>query len=72
MGRKKKRKAIEQRRAQAKGKKRRKPQTKSPRPKPKVQPMYRPALSDIEAPDGFRAVSMSQAMMEYTKPLCSM
>jgi hypothetical protein len=69
MGRKKKRKAIEQRRAQAKGKKRRKPQAKSPRPKPKVQHMYRPALSDIEAPEGFRAVSMSQAMMEYTKPL---
>lgn len=69
MGKKKKRKAIEQRRAQAKGKKRRKPLPKSPRPKPKVQDIYRPVLSDIEAPDGFRAVSMSQAMMEYTKPL---
>lgn len=69
MGRKKKRKAIEQRRAQAKGKKRRKPHPKSSWPTPKVQSIYRPALSDIEAPEGFRAVSLSQAMLEYTKPL---
>jgi len=69
MGRKKKRKAIEMRRAQAKGKKRRKLQTKASRPKPKVNHLYRPALSDIKTPEGFRAVSMSQAMIEYTKPL---
>ncbi len=69
MSRKKKRKAIEQRRAQAKGKKRRKPQSKSSRPKQNVQYLNRPALTDIKAPDGFRAVSMSQAIMEYSKPL---
>jgi hypothetical protein len=66
---KKKRKAIEQRRARAKGKKRRKPQAKSSQKKPKVKTMHRPALSDIKAPEGFRALSMSQAIMEYTKPL---
>lgn len=69
MSKKKKRKAIEQRRAQAKGKKRRKPPKKLQRAKPEDQDIYRPPLSDMEAPDGFRAMSMSQAMMEYTKPL---
>ena len=28
-----------------------------------------PALSEIEAPEGFRAVSLSHAMMEYAKPV---
>jgi hypothetical protein len=29
----------------------------------------RPPLSEMEAPEGFRTISMSQALMEYAKPL---
>jgi hypothetical protein len=31
--------------------------------------MERPSFSDMETPDGFRPVSISQAMMEYAKPV---
>lgn len=31
--------------------------------------VVRPPLSEMEAPEGFRTISMSQALMEYTKPL---
>jgi hypothetical protein len=30
---------------------------------------YRPGLSDMGAPEGFRSISMAQALMEYAKPL---
>jgi hypothetical protein len=39
----------------------------SPKPKPKIT--YRPGLPHMGAPEGFRTISMSQAMMEYAKPL---
>jgi len=39
------------------------------RPKPKPQIIHRPGLPHMGAPEGFRSISMSQAMMEYAKPL---
>ena len=38
-----------------------------PEPAPKV--IERPGLPHMGAPEGFRSISMSQAMMEYAKPL---
>jgi len=34
-----------------------------------VQVVNRPGISEMGAPDGFRAIGMAQAMMEYAKPL---
>jgi len=34
-----------------------------------VQVQYRPGIAEMEVPPGFRAISMSQAMLEYGKPL---
>ncbi len=56
-----------QRRAKAELKKRRRAKIK--RSSPAYQTVYRPALSDIKPPPGFRAVSISQATLEYVKPL---
>jgi len=39
------------------------------RPKPKPQIIHRPGLPYMGAPEGFRSISMSQAIMEYAKPL---
>ncbi len=39
------------------------------RRQPEVQVHYRPGISEMGAPDGFRAIGMAQAMMEYAKPL---
>ncbi len=36
---------------------------------PDVQVMYRPGITDMGAPPGFRAINMSQAVLEYGKPL---
>jgi hypothetical protein len=36
-----------------------------------VQVIHRPALSNIQAPEGFKAVSNSQAMMYYAEPVIS-
>lgn len=66
MSKKKKKKLIVKRRAQAKAKKHKK--AKSHSSTSHVQ-FERPAISDIDAPAGFRAVSISQAMVEYAKPI---
>lgn len=34
-----------------------------------AQVRYRPGISEMGAPEGFRAIGMAQAMMEYGKPL---
>lgn len=34
-----------------------------------VQVVHRPGISEMGAPQGFRAIGMSQAVMEYSKPL---
>lgn len=36
---------------------------------PSVRIQYQPTISEIEAPPGFRTVSMSQAMMLYARPV---
>lgn len=38
-------------------------------PSPILQYLETPSISEIEAPYGFRAVSISQALMEYAKPV---
>jgi hypothetical protein len=39
------------------------------RRQPEVQVLHRPGISEMGAPEGFRAIGMAQAMMEYVKPL---
>lgn len=39
------------------------------RRRPEVQVRYRPGITEMGAPEGFRAIGMAQAMMEYGKPL---
>jgi hypothetical protein len=39
------------------------------RGKPDVEVRYRPGITEMGAPDGFRAIGMAQAIMEYGKPL---
>jgi hypothetical protein len=39
------------------------------RRQPEAQVRYRPGISEMGAPEGFRAIGMAQAMMEYAKPL---
>lgn len=70
-GKKKKKATIARRKAQTNQKKQRKSKSRQSHSKsqPQIQHIVRPALSDIVAPEGFRTVSMSQAMMEYAKPV---
>ena len=66
---KKKKKVIAKRRAQAKVKKQKRSKIKARRSVSNIQFVERPAISAIDTPPGFRAVSMSQGMVEYAKPL---
>jgi hypothetical protein len=68
---KKNKNEIAKRRERAKQQKRAKPKRVAVKSKPKtdVQFVSRPAFSDIEAPEGFRPISMTQGMMEYAKPI---
>ncbi len=68
---KKSKKDIEKRHAESKEKKQRKRKLKllESRSKPDVEVMYRPPLTDMGAPEGFRSIPMAQATMEYAKPL---
>ena len=65
---KKDKKAIEKRRAKSQEKKTQSRTSKS-KPGVSVQVISRPPMAEIDAPEGFRPISISQAMMEYTKPL---
>ncbi len=71
MTKKKKKGTVTRRRIQANQKKQRKSKSRHSKSKQKtpIQNFYRPALPDINAPEGFRTVSMSHAMMEYAKPV---
>ncbi len=64
-------KDVNKRRNKAAQKKERKRKTKaaSLRKQANVQVVHRPGISEMGAPDGFRAIGMAQAMMEYVKPL---
>jgi len=57
--------------ASEKAKKKHRLQLAKSRQKPKNQTVYRPGLPHMGAPEGFRSISMSQAMMEYAKPIMS-
>ena len=66
---KRKKKSIAKRRTQAKTKKPKRSRIKSRRSTSGVQFVERPPISAVNTPPGFRAVSMSQGMMEYAQPL---
>ena len=66
---KKNKNKIAKRRAQAKVKKQKRAKLQSSKSAPNVQFIERPPLSEIDTPPGYRAVSTSQAMIEYAKPL---
>lgn len=66
---KKKKKAIAKRRSQTKAKRQKRSKVKPPKSIRNVQFVERPAISEIDTPSGCRAVSLSQGMMEYAKPL---
>lgn len=67
MSKKKKKNVIAKRRSKAKVKKQQK--AKSRNSTPNVHYLAKPAISEIDAPPGFRAVSMNQGMIEYAKPI---
>ena len=72
MGSKKNKKVkIAKRRAQSqlKRKKKKKLRLIKNTPGNNVSYMERPSFSDMDVPDGFRPVSISQAMMEYAEPI---
>lgn len=71
---KKNKKASANRREKSQQKKQRKRKLKltRPGPKPDIQFIDRPAFADMEAPEDFRPISMSQAIVEYGKPLASL
>lgn len=68
---KKKKGEIDRRRSKAREKIKKKRTLRlvksSSKPKPNI--IYRPGLPHMGAPEGFRSISMSQAMLEYAKPL---
>jgi len=71
MADKKKRNKIIKRRAKAGQQKKKKRTLRLVKSKPKLDPQVieRPGMPHMGAPDGFRSISFSQAMMEYAKPL---
>ena len=68
---KKKKGEIDKRRSKAREKIKRKRVLRSVKSKPKPKVIHRPGLPHMGAPEGFRSISMAQAMMEYGKPLMS-
>ena len=64
---KKNKKEIAKRQAKTREKAKKKRQVRLVKPPPRI--MERPPISQMEAPKGFMAVSSSQAIMEYAKPL---
>jgi hypothetical protein len=66
---KKENRAIENRRTKSKQERQRKRRLKLVKEEADLHFTPPPHMADIEAPDGFRAVSMSQALVTFTKPL---
>jgi hypothetical protein len=68
---KKNRKDMDRRRAKASQKRqvKRKAKAAALRGQSGTQVRYRPGITEMDAPPGFRAVSMSQAILEFGKPL---
>jgi len=68
---KKKKEKIDRQRSKAREKIKRKRVLRSVKSKPKPKVIHRPGLPHMGAPEGFRSISFSQAMLEYGKPLMS-
>jgi len=68
---KKKKRDISKRRAKAREKTKRKRNLRLVKSRAATEPktILRPGLPHMGAPEGFRSISMSQAIMEYAKPL---
>ncbi len=68
---KKKKRDISKRRAKAREKTKRKRSLRLVKSRAATEPktILRPGLPHMGAPEGFRSISMSQAIMEYAKPL---
>ncbi|MBW2169440.1 MAG: hypothetical protein JRG69_09325, partial [Deltaproteobacteria bacterium] len=71
MADKKKRKRIIKKRNKVSQQKKKKRALRLVKSQPKLEPQVieRPGMPHMGAPDGFRSISFSQAMMEYAKPL---
>ena len=65
----KKKGEIDRRHSKARQKMKRKRALRILKSKPKSKVIYRPGLPHMGAPEGFRSISMAQAMMEYGKPI---
>ena len=68
---KKKKEEIDRQRSKASQKKKKKHALRLLKSRPKPKTIHRPGLPHMGAPEGFRSISFSQAMMEYEKPLMS-
>lgn len=66
---KKKEGEIDKRSSKASEKMKKKVTLRLIKSRPKPQIIHRPGLPYMGAPEGFRSISISQAMMEYAKPL---
>ena len=70
MGKKKKdKKSVTKRSAKAQQRKRQKRKLKTIKPKSNYKRVERPHMANMNAPPGFLTVSMSQALMEYSKSI---
>ncbi|MFH1702107.1 MAG: hypothetical protein ABIB41_01580 [Nitrospirota bacterium] len=66
---KKKKKGVEKRHTKSREKKKKNRALKLVKSRQGPQVITRPGLPHMGAPEGFRSISMSQAMMEYGKPI---
>jgi len=66
---KKKKGEIDKRRSKTREKTKKKRALRLLKSKPKPKVIHRPGLPYMGAPEGFRSISMAQAMMEYAKPI---
>ena len=66
---KKKEGEIDKRSSKASEKMKKKGTLRLLKSRPKPQIIHRPGVPHMGAPEGFRSISISQAMMEYAKPL---
>ena len=77
MGKKKKRGGTPKKKRSKPSKQKKQQNTKTPSPNIAMETsfpdfgmnVFRPSMSEMNAPEGFRSIGMAQAMMEYAKPL---
>ncbi|RLB13786.1 MAG: hypothetical protein DRN37_01550 [Thermoplasmata archaeon] len=66
---KKKKRGSQKGRSKARDRKQKKRTLRLAKSHPRPQVMTRPGLPHLGAPEGFRSISMAQAMLEYAKPM---